>query len=245
MSATIPAYSNAKEAYLAVKLKPGVFSLPCAERVRRSERASAPHIVYVHTNGSVVPAEQSSRPRQHANAIRSILESFTPAVDPHSSHGFYLNFFGSPYLETDFPGMLRRLQLEVLKQTGLSVNIGAARTRVGAAVASRLERQGGLHILASGTEATFFASLSVEALHGIGSVDAINLLSRGISSVAELRRVPLPALQSAYGDSIARQIWHHSRALDVPPARSVRWSLAAVLNFLLPCSRTRAPVSRT
>jgi DNA polymerase-4 len=149
--------------------------------------------------------------------LRAILESYTPAIDPDSNHGFYLNFFGSAHLQGDFAGMLRRLQLEILKQSGLSVSVGAAKSQVAAAVASRIEQPGSIRIIASGTEAEYLASLPVEALDGFGLIDPKNLRLRGIATIGELRRVPLPALEFAFGEPLARQIWHWGRGLDAQP----------------------------
>jgi DNA polymerase IV len=162
----------------------------------------------------------SARHERYAEAserLGAILESYTPAVDSDSSCGFYLNFFGSAHLQGDFVGMLRRLQLEILKQSGLSVSVGAAKSQVTAAVASRIEQPGSIRIIASGTEAEYLASLPVEALDGFGSIDAKNLRLRGIATIGELRRVPLAALESAFGEPLARQIWHQARGLDAQP----------------------------
>lgn len=237
----MPACSNldkpTHDAHLAAGIEPGAFAGLQAEKARR---AKAPQIVYVRIDG-LASSDQQSRDTIPALPLRSILESFTPAVDPDHHRGFFLNFFGSPYLETDFPGTLHRLQLEILKQTALHISIGAARTKVAAAVASRLDRPGGIFIVSPGTEATFFASLPIEALHGIGSISASDLRRRGIRTLAELRRVPLPALQSVYGEAIARQIWHHSRALDTPSALPTRWSVAAALNFFASLLEDKTP----
>jgi DNA polymerase-4 len=177
---------------------------------------------------AVVFAARFNRYAEYAERLRAILESFTPAVDSDASHGFYLHFFGSPHLDHDFPGNLRRLQLEILKQTGLSVSVGAAKTKVVAAIASRIERPRGLRILAPGSEAALLDALPVAALHGIGQIESSNLRKRGISTICELRRVPLASLQSAYGDALAQRIWHHSRGLDTREAPSV--SLARSLS---------------
>ncbi len=165
---------------------------------------------------AIVLPSRHERYAEFSDRLRSILESFTPAVDSDSSHGFYLHFFGSPYLQGDFPGLLRRLQLEILKQTGLSVSIGAAMSKVAAVVASRMAQPGSIEIIPSGTEAEYLASLPVEALDGFGSIDAKNLRYRGIATIGELRRVPLPALVVAFSEPFARQIWHHARGLDAP-----------------------------
>jgi DNA polymerase IV len=164
----------------------------------------------------VLPARHQ-RYAEFSDRIRRILETFTPAVDSDSSHGFHLDFFGSAHLRCDFAGMLRRLQLEILKMTGLSVSIGAARSKITAAVASRIEQPGSILIIASGTEGEYLASLPVEALGGFGSSDARNLRFRGIATIGELRRVPLPALELAFGEPLARQIWRNARGLDDGP----------------------------
>ena len=165
-------------------------------------------------SNAVVLAGNYARYAEYAERLFAILKTFTPAVDPDAQLGFYFNFFGSALLDCDFPDTLRRVQLEILKQTGLSVSIGAAKTKVAAAAASRFERPRGLRILAPGTEADFLATLPVECLHGNGAIDTASLRKRGICSVAELRRVPFFSLQSAYGDVLGRQIWHNARGLD-------------------------------
>ena len=165
---------------------------------------------------NVVPARHQ-RYAEYTERLRAILESFAPAVDPDSHHGFYLNFFGSAHLQGDFSGTLRRLQLEVLKQTGLSASIGAARSKISAAVASRLQLPGGICSVDPGTEATYFAPLPVEVLDGLHAINGRSLRARGISTIGELQRVPLAALEFAFGEPLARQIWRNARGMDVRP----------------------------
>ena len=210
--------------------------LTAGPHTERHRPEAAPHIVYVRLDQRTTANRQSS-----IALLRSILESFTPAVDPDQNHGYFLNFFGSAYLDSDFPGTLRRLQLEILQRTAIAVSIGAARTKAAAAVASRLNHPGRIVIVPAGTEAKLFASLPVEALHNIGPINAFELRRRGISTVAELRRVPLPALQSVYGEATARQIWHLSRAMDTPSAASPRWSVATALDFFASLLQDKRP----
>lgn len=181
---------------------------------------------------AVVPA-RSERYTEFSERLRAILETFAPAVDPDSQHGFYLSFFGSPLLQGDFAGTLRRLQLEILKLAGLNVSIGAAKSKVAAAVASRLERPGGVRIVAPGSEGAFLDALPVEALNGLQTIDGRDLRSRGISTVGELRRVPRPSLELAFGKGLGRQIWHHARGLDARPTKPAVARRAASW-FMLP-----------
>jgi DNA polymerase IV len=149
-----------------------------------------------------------------AERVRRILETYTPAVETAALDDFYLDFAGTERLYPDFPGTLRRLQMEILKRTGLSVSVGAARTKVVASIASRLERPRGFRIVAPGEEELFLTPLPVEKLCGIGHVHAGTLAERGIATIGELRQVPKLALQAAFGEVIGLQIWERARGLD-------------------------------
>ncbi len=149
-----------------------------------------------------------------AERVRRILETYTPAVETAALDDFYLDFAGTERLYPDYEGTLRRLQAEVLGRTGLSVSVGAARTKVVASIASRLERPRGFRIVAPGMEEAFLAPLPVDKLHGIGHTHAGALAERGISTIGQLRMVPKPVLVAAFGDVIGQQIWERARGLD-------------------------------
>ena len=149
-----------------------------------------------------------------AERVRRILETYTPAVETAALDDFYLDFAGTERLYPDYPGTLRRLQMEILKRTGLSVSIGAARAKSVASIASRLERPRGFRIVAPGEEEVFLTPLPVEKLHGIGHVNAGVLAERGVTTIGQLRQVPKLALQAAFGEVIGQQIWERARGLD-------------------------------
>ncbi len=149
-----------------------------------------------------------------AERVRRILETYTPAVETAALDDFYLDFAGTERLYPDYEATLRRLQAEIRGRTGLSVSIGAARTKVVASIASRLERPRGFRMIAPGEEEAFLTPLPVEKLHGIGHVHAGVLTERGIATIGQLRQVPKPALQAAFGEAIGQQIWERARGLD-------------------------------
>jgi len=149
-----------------------------------------------------------------AERVRRILETYTPAVETAALDDFYLDFTGTERLYPNYEAALRRVQTDVLEQTGLSVSVGAARTKVVASIASRLERPRGFRMIAPGTEETFLTPLPVEKLHGIGHVHAGMLAERGIATIGELRLVPRAALEAAFGEVIGGQIWERARGLD-------------------------------
>ena len=149
-----------------------------------------------------------------AERVRRILETYTPAVETAALDDFYLDFARTERLYPDFEATLRRLQAEILGRTGLSVSVGAARTKVVASIASRLERPRGFRIVAPGTEEGFLAPLPVEKLHGIGHTHAGALAERGVTTIGQLRMIPKPVLMAAFGEVIGEQVWERSRGLD-------------------------------
>ncbi|HKV24280.1 MAG TPA: DNA polymerase IV [Candidatus Acidoferrum sp.] len=161
----------------------------------------------------VVPG-QYEHYADYAERVRRILETFTPAVETAALDDFYLDFSGTERLYPNYEAALRRIQSDVLEQTGLGVSIGAARTKVVASIASRIERPRGFRMIAPGAEEEFLTPLPVEKLHGIGHVHAGMLAERGISTIGELRRVPRPVLEAAFGEVIGGQIWERARGLD-------------------------------
>jgi len=162
---------------------------------------------------AVVPV-QYEHYADFAERVRRILERYTPAVETAALDDFYLDFAGRERLYPDYEVALRRVQAEVLEQTGLSVSIGAARTKVVASIASRLERPRGFRMIAAGTEEDFLALLPVEKLPGLGHADAGMLADHGIATIGELRQVPRAALEATFGEGIGGQIWQRARGLD-------------------------------
>ena len=163
---------------------------------------------------AVVVPGQYEHYAEFAERVRQILETYTPAVETAALDDFYLNFAGTERLYPDYEAMLRRLQAEIFGRTGLNVSVGAARTKVVAAIASRLDGPRGFRMIAPGEEERFLTPLPVEKLHGIGHLHAGALAERGIATIGQLRQVPKPALQAAFGEAIGQQIWQCARGLD-------------------------------
>jgi DNA polymerase-4 len=163
---------------------------------------------------AVVVPGQYEHYAEFAERVRQILQTYTSAVETAAMDDFYLNFAGTERLYPGYEATLRRLQAEIFGRTGLSVSIGAGRTKVVAAIASRLDGPCGFRTITPGEEERFLTPLPVEKLHGIGHVHAGALAERGIATIGQLRQVPKPALQAAFGDRIGQQIWERARGLD-------------------------------
>jgi DNA polymerase-4 len=163
---------------------------------------------------AIVVAGQYEHYADYGARVARILGDFTPAVELAALDDFYLDFAGTARLYPDFPATLRRVQQRVFDETGLGVSVGAATSKLVAAVASRLKRPRGFRIIAPGAEEEFLAPLPVDKLHGIGHVHAATLRERGIETIGQLRAVPLAALEATFGDTIGRQLFERTRGMD-------------------------------
>jgi DNA polymerase-4 len=164
--------------------------------------------------GAAVLAGHYEQYADFAEHVQRILETYAPKVETGALDDFYLDFTATEQRYSDYEAMLRHLQADAQEETGLSVSIGAARTKAVAAMASRREQPRGFRIVAPGTEADFLAPLPVEALSGLEEIHARVLRERGISTIGELRLVPRPALQAAFGEALGDDIWHNARGVE-------------------------------
>ncbi len=164
--------------------------------------------------GAVVVPGQYEHYADYAGRIGRLLGNFTPAVEAAALDDFYLDFTGTDRLYPDFAGTLQRMQQRIFTETGLSVSVGAATSKLVASVASRLNRPRGFRIVLPGAEEEFLAPLEVSKLHGIGHVHAAMLAERGIETIGQLRQVPLAALEATFGEAVGRQLWERARGRD-------------------------------
>lgn len=163
---------------------------------------------------AIIVAGQYEHYANFAGRVRRILEDFTPAVETAALDDFYLDFAGTERLYPDYTRTLRRVQERVFDGTSLGVSMGAATSKLVAAVASRLQRPRGFLIVPPGFEQDFLAPLDIEKLHGIGHAHAATLRERGIHTIADLRGVPVEALVATFGDVIGRQLYDRARGRD-------------------------------
>jgi DNA polymerase-4 len=176
---------------------------------------------------AVVAPGQYEHYARFAERVRRILEGYTPAVETAALDDFYLDFRGTERLYPDFPAVLRRMQAEVLEQTGLGVSVGAASSKAVAGIASRIKRPRGFHIVTPGGEEEFLAPLPAEKLPGIGHAHAATLAERGVRTIGELRRIPMAALEAVFGVAVGRQIWERARGVDERAVEAARGAAGA------------------
>ncbi|MBI3637543.1 MAG: DNA polymerase IV, partial [Candidatus Rokubacteria bacterium] len=154
--------------------------------------------------GVFVPVDME-RYRQVSMDIMAILREFSPLVEPVSVDEAFLDLTGTASLFGDAPAAARRIKDRIRAETALTASAGLATNKFVAKVASDLRKPDGLVIVPAGDEAEFLAALPVERLWGVGKVAARELAAMGITTIRELQRLPLTALERRFG-SHGRQL---------------------------------------
>jgi len=164
-------------------------------------------------NAIVIPGDYA-RYAEYAEGVRQILETCGSPVEMTACGSFYLDFSRSMLSLVRFEAALRRMQSEILGQTGLSVSVGAGTSRMVAALAACEHRPCGLRIVARGEEREFLRPLPIEKLRGIGQKQVSALMQGGLTTLGELQQIPKPVLVAAFGAAIGERIWNLARGYE-------------------------------
>ncbi|MCC7103863.1 MAG: DNA polymerase IV, partial [Chloroflexi bacterium] len=119
------------------------------------------------------------------------------------------------------------LRALVLRETGLSVSIGVASSKLVAKMATETAKDTVEHIwvVQPGAEAAYLAPQPVRALIGVGPRTAERLGELDIGTIGELAALELGRLVEVFGRSHGQALFEHSRGIDdsaLHPEREAR-----------------------
>ena len=162
-------------------------------------------------DGIFVPVDGAKYQRVSRD-VMTVLRRFTPAVEQVSIDEAFLDVAGSEGLFGPAPEIARRIKVEVVEATGLTVSVGVATNKLIAKVGSDLRKPDGLVVVQPGDEAAFLAPLEIRRLWGIGPKTADRLHGLGVRTIGELAALPVQTMARALGDHGATL---HDRALGI------------------------------
>ena len=180
-------------------------AMPMSEALRR-----CPHAICVKVPGD--------RIREKSRAMFSVLESFSPLVQPLSVDEAFLDMTGTQRLMGPAREVAAQLKATIHDATGLVASVGVAPNKFLAKLASDLEKPDGLTVIPdseAGIEAVL-SPLKISKIWGIGPATQRRLEQRGIETIADLRRLSQEQLRTNFGDH-AQRYWRLSRGLDDRP----------------------------
>ena len=164
------------------------------------------------------------RPRMTAyaeasKAVYRVFEDTTPLVEGLSIDEAFLDVRGLRRLSGTPVEIAARLRHEVLERVGLPITVGVARTKFLAKVASGVAKPDGLLVVPPDDELAFLHPLPVEKLWGVGPVTARRLRELGITTVAQVARLPEAALVAMLGRAAGRHLHALAHNRDPRPVQ--------------------------
>jgi DNA polymerase-4 len=166
----------------------------------------------------VVPPRMSAY-TEASRAVFDVFDDTTPLVEGLSIDEAFLDVQGLRRIAGSPTEIARRLRHDVLVRVGLPITVGVARTKFLAKVASGVAKPDGLLVIPPNRELDFLHGLPVERLWGVGPVTSRKLRERGITSVGEVARLPLAALETMLGAGSGRHLHALAHNRDPRPVQ--------------------------
>jgi DNA polymerase IV len=150
-------------------------------------------------------------------ALREILESVTPLVEPLALDEAFLDVGGAVRLFGSPPVIGARLRERIRAELNLPASVGVAPNKFLAKLCSGKAKPDGLLHLRAAEVRTFLDPLPVRDLWGVGEQTAARLDRFGLRVVADVARVGEPTLARIVGRAMAAQLTALARGDDPRP----------------------------
>jgi len=140
-----------------------------------------------------------------ALAVRDLMESATPLVEPLSIDEAFLDLGGTARLHGRSPAeTLLAIQRAINRDIGITVSVGLSINKFLAKLASDLDKPDGFSIIGGAEAQSLIAPMPASAIPGVGSIFARKLEQDGIRTIGDLQRTAPELLIARYGELGAR-----------------------------------------
>jgi len=188
------------------------------------------------TAGKLCPRAVFVTPRMERYAeisarIMTILEEFTPLVEPLSLDEAFLDVSGALLIFGDAVAIARELKKRIKARTGLTASVGVAPNKFLAKMASDINKPDGLTVVPVTERAImeFLAPLPVTKMWGIGKVTGARLEKKGIRTIGQLQALGPGALERLFGKAGAADMADLVRGRDSRPVIT-HWEEKSISN---------------
>ncbi|WP_371748630.1 DNA polymerase IV [Aquihabitans sp. G128] len=153
----------------------------------------------------VVPPRMSAY-SEASKAVFAVFADTTPLVEGLSIDEAFLDVAGLRRIAGAPVDIATKLRADVLREVGLAITVGIARTKFLAKVASAVAKPDGLLLVPPDGELAFLHPLPIERIWGVGQVTARKLHARGIHTVGELAQLDEQVLTGLLGGGPGRHL---------------------------------------
>src|SRR5712692_2862716 len=150
---------------------------------------------------------------QISREIREIFDGFTPLVEPLSLDEAFLDVSGCEGLFGPAPQIGRKIKEEIRRRVRLVASVGVAPNKFLGKIASDLKKPDGFVVVDPLGIHDFLDPLPVGRLWGVGKVSGKAFQKLGITTIGQLRQLPLAILDSHFGKS-GRHFWQLANGID-------------------------------
>ena len=151
-----------------------------------------------------------------SRVVRTVFESFSPAVEPLSLDEAFLDLGGTEKLLGTPLEVGAALRRRVHEETGLVVSVGIAPNKMTAKILSDMCKPDGLLALGPEYVREFLFALPVERLWGVGRVTLRHMHELGIQTVGDLAARDGASLRAHFGSS-GNHFWELANGIDPRP----------------------------
>jgi DNA polymerase-4 len=148
--------------------------------------------------------------RRVSRQVFQILETITPTVEAASIDEAYLDVSGLEKLVGTPVAIGREIKHRIFAETGLTASVGIGPNRLIAKLGSEYHKPDGLTVVSPEQVLDFLAPMPVANLRGLGRQTQKIFTRLGISTVEQLRAVPLPRLEEHLGKKAAASFHHQA-----------------------------------
>ena len=155
--------------------------------------------------------------KRMSHAFKSILNEYTPLMQSFSIDEVFMDMSGMERLHPDPIKLAYEMKDRIRDELGFTVNVGIARNKLCAKMASDFEKPDKVHTLFPDEIADKMWPLPVGELFGCGQSTAKKLIEMHINTIGELAKTDERMLLSAFGEKSARYLHNASNGIDDSP----------------------------
>ena len=171
---------------------------------------------------AVVVAPRMEAYSQASKDVFAIFNDVSPLVEGISIDEAFIDVSGLRRLSGEPTEIAARLRERVLRDVGLVITVGVARTKFLAKVASGVGKPDGLLVVDPESELDFLHPLPVGRLWGVGPITADKLEAKGIRTVGDVAKLHASTLVAILGPGAGRHLHALAHNHDPRPVEVTR-----------------------
>ena len=154
-----------------------------------------------------------------SHAFKDICRAYAPAVEEFSIDECFMDLTGTELTYPDPLALAYEIKDRIREELGFTVNIGVARNKLCAKMASDFEKPDKVHTLFPEEIETKMWPLPVDALLFVGGASAERLKAARIATIGDLAKADPAELRRLLGDKMSRQAQRYANGQDDSPVR--------------------------